>query len=161
MHILLTNDDGPPDAKHSPYLNAFVAALRAPPHNHTVTVVIPSQQRSWIGKAHLLPASAYPTSNPIQSSFSNANTSANAPISDPSLDASTHPPHYTMTRTHIATSAEPPPATADHSDTDTWVLLPSTPATCSQIALHHLPALFPNSALPPIDPRPLRSEPRP
>ncbi|KAF5390262.1 hypothetical protein D9757_002918 [Collybiopsis confluens] len=49
--ILLTNDDGPPDSKESPYIFGL--------YNHLtenlgwdVKVVIPSSQKSWIGKAY-------------------------------------------------------------------------------------------------------------
>ncbi|KAL9087703.1 MAG: hypothetical protein Q9159_003515 [Coniocarpon cinnabarinum] len=57
MHILLTNDDGPPNPVSSPYISAFIDELRT--LNHEVSVVLPSTQRSWIGKAHLLPPSRY------------------------------------------------------------------------------------------------------
>ena len=50
MHILLVNDDGPPSSQHSPYVHAFIVALRKA--GHLVSVVLPHQQRSWIGKAH-------------------------------------------------------------------------------------------------------------
>lgn len=52
MHILVTNDDGPPSTLASPYILPFVHALRA--RGHVVSVVIPAEQRSWIGKAHII-----------------------------------------------------------------------------------------------------------
>ncbi|KAK1813852.1 hypothetical protein LTR12_011760 [Friedmanniomyces endolithicus] len=52
MHILVTNDDGPPSTAASPYILPFVRALERA--GHTVSVIIPDSQRSWIGKAHLV-----------------------------------------------------------------------------------------------------------
>lgn len=48
----VTNDDGPPSDHSSPYVHPLVTALRS--HGHTVSVVLPSTQRSWIGKAHMI-----------------------------------------------------------------------------------------------------------
>lgn len=52
MHILVTNDDGPPSNQSSPYIHSFVSTLQAA--GHTVSVVLPHTQRSWIGKAHMV-----------------------------------------------------------------------------------------------------------
>ncbi|KAH9207981.1 survival protein sure-like phosphatase/nucleotidase [Leptodontidium sp. 2 PMI_412] len=52
MHILVVNDDGPPNDSCSPYILPFVQALRR--DKHIVTVVIPSTPQSWISKAHLV-----------------------------------------------------------------------------------------------------------
>ncbi|KAK5122023.1 hypothetical protein LTR85_004269 [Meristemomyces frigidus] len=52
MHILVTNDDGPPNAESSPYVLPFVRTLEAA--GHTVSVILPDTQRSWIGKAHIV-----------------------------------------------------------------------------------------------------------
>ncbi|EME86124.1 uncharacterized protein MYCFIDRAFT_202394 [Pseudocercospora fijiensis CIRAD86] len=52
MHILVTNDDGPPSAQASPYILPFVNALEDA--GHTVSVIVPDSQRSWIGKAHIV-----------------------------------------------------------------------------------------------------------
>ncbi|KAK4541018.1 hypothetical protein LTR36_008387 [Oleoguttula mirabilis] len=68
MHILVTNDDGPPNAESSPYVLPFVRTLEAA--GHTVSVILPDTQRSWIGKAHIVgqdvKATHYwpPTENP-------------------------------------------------------------------------------------------------
>lgn len=51
MHILVVNDDGPPSQQSSPYIHSFIHTLQS--HGHTVSVVLPHIQRSWIGKAHL------------------------------------------------------------------------------------------------------------
>ena len=52
MHILLTNDDGPPSPHSSPYIRCLAASLQKA--GHTVSVCLPHTQRSWIGKAHMI-----------------------------------------------------------------------------------------------------------
>lgn len=52
MHILLTNDDGPPSHHSSPYVRCLVHHLQQA--GHTVSVCLPHTQRSWIGKAHMI-----------------------------------------------------------------------------------------------------------
>ncbi|KAG5940924.1 hypothetical protein E4U53_007517 [Claviceps sorghi] len=52
MHILVTNDDGPPSSQSSPYIHCFVKHLQDA--GHTVSVCVPHTQRSWIGKAHMI-----------------------------------------------------------------------------------------------------------
>lgn len=52
MHILVTNDDGPPSAQASPYVHSLVQHLQKA--GHTVSVCLPHTQRSWIGKAHII-----------------------------------------------------------------------------------------------------------
>ncbi|EXJ82746.1 hypothetical protein A1O3_06561 [Capronia epimyces CBS 606.96] len=52
MHILVVNDDGPPSNQSSPYVHSLVATLQDA--GHSVSVVLPNVQRSWIGKAHIV-----------------------------------------------------------------------------------------------------------
>ncbi|KAG6008729.1 hypothetical protein E4U21_003924 [Claviceps maximensis] len=52
MHILVTNDDGPPSSHSSPYIHCFVKTLQDA--GHVVSVCVPHTQRSWIGKAHMI-----------------------------------------------------------------------------------------------------------
>ncbi|KAI4246809.1 MAG: hypothetical protein L6R40_001838 [Gallowayella cf. fulva] len=59
MHILVTNDDGPPSNQSSPYIHSFVKTLQTA--GHTVSVIVPHQQRSWIGKAHFAAQVIKPT----------------------------------------------------------------------------------------------------
>ncbi|KAH0559766.1 hypothetical protein GP486_003717 [Trichoglossum hirsutum] len=59
MHILVVNDDGPPSRKSSPYVLPFVRTLQSA--GHTVSVILPNIQRSWIGKAHIVGALVKPT----------------------------------------------------------------------------------------------------
>ncbi|RAH46280.1 5'/3'-nucleotidase SurE [Aspergillus brunneoviolaceus CBS 621.78] len=48
----VVNDDGPPSRDTSPYVHSLVHELQT--QGHIVTVVLPNQQRSWIGKAHFV-----------------------------------------------------------------------------------------------------------
>ncbi|PHH59812.1 hypothetical protein CDD81_2551 [Ophiocordyceps australis] len=52
MHILVTNDDGPPSSESSPYVHCLVRHLQRA--GHEVSVCLPHTQRSWIGKAHMI-----------------------------------------------------------------------------------------------------------
>lgn len=52
MHILVSNDDGPPSPHSSPYIHCLVKKLQAA--GHVVSVCVPHTQRSWIGKAHMI-----------------------------------------------------------------------------------------------------------
>ncbi|KAK9444912.1 Tubulin-tyrosine ligase [Metarhizium brunneum] len=52
MHILVTNDDGPPSPESSPYVHCLVRQLQQA--GHTVSVCLPHAQRSWIGKAYMI-----------------------------------------------------------------------------------------------------------
>ncbi|KAL0934284.1 tubulin-tyrosine ligase [Colletotrichum truncatum] len=52
MHILLTNDDGPPSPHSSPYVHSLIHHLQKA--GHVVSVCLPHTQRSWIGKAHII-----------------------------------------------------------------------------------------------------------
>ncbi|KAH7275829.1 survival protein sure-like phosphatase/nucleotidase [Fusarium solani] len=52
MHILVTNDDGPPSSHASPYVSCLIQQLKGA--GHTVSVCLPHTQRSWIGKAHMI-----------------------------------------------------------------------------------------------------------
>lgn len=113
------NDDGPPSTASSPYVLDLVRTLRA--NGHAISVILPDTQRSWIGKAHIVgqtikPTYYHPPATPPQSS----------PLPT-TLD-------YVDTGT---THARP----ASHGDTEEWLLVNSTPATCTQIGLFHHPGL--------------------
>ncbi|RDI83567.1 hypothetical protein Vi05172_g6528 [Venturia inaequalis] len=116
MHILLTNDDGPPSTNSSPYILSLVRTLQS--HGHIVSVCIPHTQRSWIGKAHIVGQSIKPTyyRPPPPSSASDP-----ANVSVESNDQGT-------------TSTHPLP---QHADEEEWILVDSTPASCIQIGLYH------------------------
>ncbi|KAF2710103.1 sure-like protein [Pleomassaria siparia CBS 279.74] len=110
MHILITNDDGPPSDQSSPYVQSLVTTLQSA--GHTVSVVLPHTQRSWIGKAHLVGHSIKPTYY--------------------------RPDPQTTTNNRLSntgtTSLTPLPASSTEEE---WILVDSTPASCVQIGLYH------------------------
>ncbi|KAI1268009.1 survival protein sure-like phosphatase/nucleotidase [Xylariaceae sp. FL1019] len=108
MHILVTNDDGPPGPA-SPYVHALVRALQAA--HHTVSVCLPDTQRSWIGKAHMIGQTVKPVYYRPPAVY----------------DALSSSPQGT---TH--------PYPSKSSSTEEWVLVDGTPASCAQIGLHHV-----------------------
>ncbi|KAG6045111.1 hypothetical protein E4U39_002732 [Claviceps sp. Clav50 group G5] len=108
MHILVTNDDGPPSPHSSPYIHCLVKHLRDA--GHVVSVCVPHTQRSWIGKAHMIGQ----TLKPLYFTPS-------ANVHGPDTEGSTH---------HLPTTT---PALLD----DEWVLIDGTPASCVQIGLYH------------------------
>ncbi|KAL4810423.1 survival protein sure-like phosphatase/nucleotidase [Aspergillus unguis] len=110
MHILVANDDGPPSNQSSPYVHSFVHTLQSA--GHTVSVVLPHQQRSWIGKAHLIGAAVEPTYF--------------RPGTLHQDDGTTH--EYPR-GSHPEDDNDP--------DGDEWILINSTPASCVQIGLYH------------------------
>ncbi|KAL8886489.1 MAG: hypothetical protein Q9215_005807 [Flavoplaca cf. flavocitrina] len=108
MHILVTNDDGPPSNQSSPYIHSFVTTLQSA--GHTVSVILPHQQRSWIGKAHFAAQVVKPTY------FRPGNLHQD--------DGTTH--------------AKPLQSKAgSDSEHEEWVLVNSTPATAAQLGLFH------------------------
>ncbi|KAF2015011.1 sure-like protein [Aaosphaeria arxii CBS 175.79] len=110
MHILVTNDDGPPSDQSSPYVHSLVSTLQSA--GHTVSVVLPNTQRSWIGKAHLVGKAIKPTyfrPSPLtlqNGRFSNTGSTSNRPLPEDSTQ-------------------------------EEWILVDSTPASCVQIGLYH------------------------
>ncbi|KAI5124642.1 hypothetical protein M0805_004251 [Coniferiporia weirii] len=105
--VLLTNDDGPPGID-SPYIFGFAQHL-ARDLGWDVKVVIPSSQKSWIGKAYHIKEITkgryfYPR--------------------DPDGIGET--------------SALSRPLKIDEGEFAEWILLDGTPATCANIALHNL-----------------------
>lgn len=107
----ITNDDGPPSDQSSPYIHSLVTHLQAA--GHTVSVILPHTQRSWIGKAHLVGKSVTPSYYRPQP----LTTTATGTLQN-----------------HGSTHAEPLP-TSSHDEE--WVLVDSTPASCVQIGLFH------------------------
>ena len=107
----MTNDDGPPSDQSSPYVHSLVSTLQR--HGHTVSVVLPHTQRSWIGKAHLV-------GKAIKPSYYRP-----APLQTTSEGRLTN---------HGSTHNTPLPP---HSTEEEWILVDSTPASCAQIGLFH------------------------
>ncbi|RMX88941.1 hypothetical protein D0869_01263, partial [Hortaea werneckii] len=100
----VTNDDGPPSAESSPYVLPFVRTLESA--GHTVSVVLPDSQRSWIGKAHMV---------------------------GQDVQATHYWPPQDTPETHSAASSSA--AASDHDGKTPWVLVNSTPASCAQLGL--------------------------
>ncbi|KAL8778538.1 MAG: hypothetical protein Q9213_007367 [Squamulea squamosa] len=107
MHILVTNDDGPPSNQSSPYIHSFVNTLQSA--GHIVSVILPHQQRSWIGKAHFAAQVIKPTY------FRPGRLHQD--------DGTTH--------------AKPLQSDSDDQGHEEWVLVNSTPATATQLGLFH------------------------
>jgi len=112
MHILVTNDDGPPSTQSSPYVLSLVRLLQA--RGHTVSVILPNTQRSWISKAHIVGQAIKPTY-----------------YRPPHAHDSSHDHSHCDRGT---TSTRPLPK---GSEDEEWILVDSTPASCIQIGLFH------------------------
>ncbi|KAJ7103509.1 survival protein sure-like phosphatase/nucleotidase [Mycena belliarum] len=106
MKVLLTNDDGPPHPVTSPFVWAFYEQITA--LGWDVKVVLPSSQKSWIGKAfHITEITKGRYFYPTKPDGLSGETS---PISRPLKDG----------------------------EVAEWILLDGTPATCANVALHNL-----------------------
>ncbi|KAI1078887.1 sure-like protein [Whalleya microplaca] len=112
MHILVTNDDGPPSPTSSPYVHSLVRELQKA--GHTVSVCLPHTQRSWIGKAHIIGQTVKPLYYRPSATF------------DPSPSAASDAQGTTYTRPSRSGLEE-----------EEWILVDGTPASCAQIGLHH------------------------
>ncbi|KAJ5586935.1 uncharacterized protein N7459_002700 [Penicillium hispanicum] len=108
MHILVVNDDGPPNRRLSPYVRPLVDELQAA--GHLVSIAIPAASRSWIGKAHLIEAAL--TANLVH---------PDAFRDDGSWDA-----------------AYQPAADSPHNGHEWVVIENGTPASCAQLGLYNL-----------------------
>ncbi|GAA5914782.1 hypothetical protein JCM8208_005700 [Rhodotorula glutinis] len=109
LRILLTNDDGPPSGTqgHSPFVYPFARALVDA--GHDVRVVVPSSQKSWIGKAYHI------------------------------ADKCTGVFYYPPVGSEDGTGGETRDLPRERRDGEMeWVLLNGTPATCASVALHNL-----------------------
>ncbi|KAI1429887.1 survival protein sure-like phosphatase/nucleotidase [Xylaria sp. FL1777] len=110
MHILVTNDDGPPGPA-SPYVHSLVRALQKA--GHTVSVCLPDTQRSWIGKAHMIGRTVKPV------------------YYRPPATYNTQDDTTPQGTTHRLPSR-------GRDAVEEWVLVDGTPASCAQIGLHHV-----------------------
>lgn len=157
----LTNDDGPPSPTSSPYILAFARALSRPPFSHRVSVVIPSTQRSWIGKAHLLPPSMYAPAvlgqKPLETSEKLNEAITPCWFCPDTGEVRERAPWGHGNGQHPVRAG--PGEQVDgamQADGDArrerewWVLVPGTPAACVQLGLFHHGLLLP-PGIPPID----------
>lgn len=115
MHVLLTNDDGPPDDAACPYMKYLVDEIRRST-DWKVLIVVPNQQRSWIGKAHFAGRSVSTSYIYTRESTQTANADINkfeGPFELPNSDL----------------------VSQQYQE---WCLVDSTPAACTDIGIHHL-----------------------
>ena len=89
----------------SPYVHPFVKSLQTA--GHCVSVVLPHEQRSWIGKAHFVGQSVTPTYFRPGTPYAYNGTTYDQPLSSATIDQ------------------------------EEWVLINSTPAACAQLGLFH------------------------
>ncbi|KAJ7706154.1 survival protein sure-like phosphatase/nucleotidase [Mycena rosella] len=105
MRVLLTNDDGPPGSA-SPYVFGLYNHLSA--FGWDVKVVLPSSQKSWIGKAFHI--AEITKGNYFYPTLPDGLTGEISPTSRPLKDG----------------------------EVAEWILLDGTPATCANVALHNI-----------------------
>lgn len=115
MHVLLTNDDGPLNDFAAPYIKYLVDEIKRST-DWDLSIVVPDQQRSWIGKAHF--AGKTLTSTYIYTGISTDKKT-------PAINAYKGP--FNTPQAEFATS-----------EFQEWCLLDSTPAACADIGIHHL-----------------------
>lgn len=116
MHILLTNDDGPINDRSCPYMKYLVDEIRAST-DWDLSIVIPDQQRSWIGKAHF-------AGKPLVSTYIYTKYSTEKPNSD--------------INRYEGPFDQPVGKYSDNNEYQEWCLINSTPAACADIGIHHL-----------------------
>lgn len=104
VHVLVTNDDGPP-GEASPYIQSFVKQLKEST-DWEISIAVPHTQRSWVGKAHLINESVYPT--------------------------------YLYIDYNTGATEGPFEKRIPEKENFEWVLLSGTPASCTNIGLHHM-----------------------
>lgn len=115
MHVLLTNDDGPLDDRNCPYMKFFVDELKRAT-DWDVLIVVPNQQRSWIGKAHFAGKALVTTY---------IYTKDLTAVANPNINLYEGP-------------FESPQPDLVKEGFQQWCLVDSTPAACADIGLHHL-----------------------
>ncbi|KAH8700403.1 putative acid phosphatase [Talaromyces proteolyticus] len=122
MHILVVNDDGPPSRKLSPYVRPLVDALQDA--GHQVSVAVPAQSRSWIGKAHIIGASLTATYVHPDLFLDDGTWTESAAKN---LNLTTPPKTPTSSEEHLLP--------AEHE----WVVVSNgTPASCAQLGIFEL-----------------------
>lgn len=123
MRILITNDDGPPDPRTSPYIRPFIQYILSNRPDWQLTVCLPDRQRSWIGKAHF------------------AGKDAHARFSYMSKDAKDDAlfgPYLQPQRSMHGSKLPSVTNEGIPKDAIEYCLVDGTPATATDIGLHHL-----------------------
>ncbi|CEP63842.1 putative tubulin tyrosine ligase LALA0_S09e03730g [Lachancea lanzarotensis] len=123
MHIFLTNDDGPPDARASPYLRHFIQHILTTRPDWHLTICVPDQQRSWIGKAIFV-------GRDVHARF--------AYMSRDAIDDVMTGPYLQPQRSVQGTKLPCVSNEGIASDAIEFCLVDGTPATATDVGLHHL-----------------------
>ncbi|KAG7193692.1 uncharacterized protein KQ657_000379 [Scheffersomyces spartinae] len=116
MHVLLTNDDGPLDDATCPYMKYLVDAILTQT-SWDLSIIVPDQQRSWIGKAHFAGktlTTSYIYTKILTETKNNAINAFEGPFPSPQEKFQSLPQYQE------------------------WTLLDSTPAACADVGIHHL-----------------------
>lgn len=116
MHVLLTNDDGPLNDVSCPYMKYLVDEINTAT-DWDLSIVVPNQQRSWIGKAHFAGKTLNTTYIYTKHSTEVENLQINT----------FEGPFNTINENY-------------HQDPEyqEWCLVDSTPAACADLGIHHL-----------------------
>lgn len=122
MHVLIVNDDGPLNDATCPYIKYLVDEILEST-DWQILIVVPDQQRSWIGKAHF-------AGKTLSSSYIYTRHST----SEPNDRVNAYEGPYLQ-----------PNEACLKSGAQEWILIDLTPAACTDIGLHHL------SGKPPVD----------
>lgn len=137
-------------------MTTFIRILTSPPFSHTVSVVLPTTQRSWIGKAHLLPPSHFPGDEKTR----NKNEDVTDVIKPRYYDPASEEIFDSLAQLRLARSDNQKINTNNDGTLldgtiendprerkawpDYWVLVPGTPSMCVQLGLFHHDLLFPD-----------------
>lgn len=124
MRVLLTNDDGPLNDQFSNYIRPFVQTLRRLYPHWQLTVCVPHVQKSWIGKAHL--AGKRLSAQFLYSKVDSEDNSYLGPFIQPQI---------AVEGSKLPRRVNNPEVSRDDIE---WILIDGTPASCSNIGLHHL-----------------------
>ncbi|KAI5923398.1 survival protein sure-like phosphatase/nucleotidase [Camillea tinctor] len=143
MHILVTNDDGPPSPTSSPYVHSLVRELQKA--GHTVSVCLPHTQRSWIGKAHMIGQTVKPlyyrpsaTFDPSPSAAHKAQgTTYTRPIQRRHRNGGDAEGAKDEGKELTNGDATREKGGEEEEEEEEWILVDGTPASCAQIGLHH------------------------
>ncbi|KAK5782281.1 hypothetical protein RI543_000211 [Arxiozyma heterogenica] len=117
MNVLITNDDGPLNDEFSPYIKHFIYNILKFRPDWNITIVVPNVQRSWNSKAHLAGKDltlTYIYTDPT-------NTESNNYFG----------PFLYSIKDQLSNHNLP-------NNCIEWCLIDGTPASCVNIALHHL-----------------------
>ncbi|ODV82696.1 hypothetical protein CANARDRAFT_30616 [[Candida] arabinofermentans NRRL YB-2248] len=112
LKVVLTNDDGCPDNVHSPFVKYLVEAIELST-NWDLTICVPSEQKSWIGKAYF--ADKDLTGSYIYSAISKPEDNS-----------------------YFGPFSQPNPEYQSDPSLKEWCLVDGTPASCCDIGLNHL-----------------------